>query len=288
MSVVLNNGRLMPQIGLGTHKVVGRDVIQVALCAALEAGYRSVDTASSYKNETDIGSVLPQLMQQYSLERKDLFITSKLAPKDHGCGKCRAACLKSLRMLGLDYLDLYLIHWPGASGMRPEDTRHEALRMESWRDLEQLYDEGVLKAIGVSNYRETHLLKLLSACRIRPSVLQVECHPQLIQMTLRDLCRQNSIHFQAYSSLGSSSPENDLLTNTEVRRIASECSRTEAQVLLRWAVQQGIGVIPKSVNRQRILENIDIFNFSLTSDQMIALEKLNVDRHYCWNPCQVA
>lgn len=150
MSVELNTGTSMPIIGLGTHRVVGSDV-HSALSAAFEAGYRSIDTASVYRNEADIGSVLPKLMNNYSLERKDLFITSKLGPKDQGTGKCRNACLNSLNALGLEYLDLYLIHWPGASGMQPEDARHEALRLESWRDMEKLYDEGS-SVIGIGAF----------------------------------------------------------------------------------------------------------------------------------------
>lgn len=278
----------MPIIGLGTHRVVGLSVIRSAIFAAFEAGYRLIDTASVYGNEADIGSFLPELMKTYSLERKDLFITSKLGPKYHGTGKCRSACLNSLKALGLDYLDLYLIHWPGASGMQPEDARHEALRLESWNDMEKLYDEGILKAIGVSNYTEKHLESLLRGCRIKPSVLQVEYHPQLVQKSLLEFCRHRGIHLQAYSSLGSSSPENRLLTNEVVSRIAKECNRSESQVLLRWSIQQGIGVIPKSVNPQHIKENIAVFDFDLTLEQMATISDLHSGHHYCWNPEHVA
>lgn len=254
------------------------------LDCALKCGYRAIDTASVYRNEKDIGDSIEQLLPKYGLKREDLFITSKLGPKDQGADACRACFVRSLGDLGLDYLDLYLIHWPGVQGHKLDDPRNAELRMHSWRTMEQLHLEGKIKNIGVSNYTKRHLEELLSKCEIKPAVLQIEHHPYLNQTELVELCREHGIHFQAYSSLGTSAADNQLLSDPVVASIASLTGRSPAQVLLRWSVQQGIGVIPKSTNPDHIQANIDIFDFELSKDQMAELSSLHTDVHLCWDP----
>ena len=277
----------MPILGLGTFKVRGKELVYTVLDAALKAGYRSIDTAGVYRNEADIGECLTELLPKYGLQRHDIFITSKLAPKEHGRGKCREACLRSISELKTDYVDLYLIHWPGVQGKKPDDLANKKLRLESWQDMELLYKEGKVKAIGVSNYGPSHLEELLSQCSIRPEVLQIEHHPHLVQQSLVTYCRKNGIHFQAYSSLGTTSENNRLLTDPVVLQLAEFCCKTPAQILLRWAVQQGIGVIPKSTKPEHIRNNIDIFSFSLEDSDISRLNTLDTQHHYCWNPDSV-
>ncbi|ESP02235.1 hypothetical protein LOTGIDRAFT_205112 [Lottia gigantea] len=284
MSVVMNTGHKIPLIGLGTFKIKGSDLVATVLEAAISSGYRAIDTASVYKNEADIGRNLKEILPKYDLKRKDIFITSKLGPKDHGKDKCRASCLKSIEVLQCDYLDLYLIHWPGGQGLQPSDTRHKDLRRESWQAMEQLYNEGKIKNIGVSNYLQRHIEELLEYCTIPPAVLQIEFHPHLQQKPLIEFCQEKNIFFQAYSSLGTSDDNNKLLTDEVVITISKKLQKTPAQVLLRWAIQQNIGVIPKSTNSQHIDENQKITNFSLSSEDMNSLNNLESSTHYCWNP----
>nr|KAG5709320.1 hypothetical protein BaRGS_029169 [Batillaria attramentaria] len=185
------------------------------------------------------------------------------------------------------YLDLFLIHWPGTQKLRPEDPRHRENRLGSWTDMEQLLAEGKVKAIGVSNFLERHLKDLVASCKTVPAVLQTEFHPHLIQQDELDWCGKYDVHLQAYSSLGTSAADNKLLSDPVVRKIAGDLDKTPAQVLLRWAIQQGIGVLPKSTNPQHIKENIDIFDFSLTEEDMSRLTGLHTGTHYCWNPDSV-
>ena len=284
----LSSGHEIPIIGLGTFKIRGKDVVYSALDAALGAGYRSIDTASVYRNEREIGECLKELLPKYGLKREDIFITSKLGPKDHGQGRCREGCLKSITDLDCGYLDLFLIHWPGVQGKKPEDDANKQLRLESWRDMEQLVNEGKIRAIGVSNYEQRHLEELLTECQIKPAVLQIEHHPHLVQQSLVKYCKENDIHFQAYSSLGTTSENNRLLGDPVVLELAETHEKTAAQILLRWAVQQGIGVIPKSTKQDHIRNNIDIFSFCLSDNELSKLTNLDSQHHYCWNPSSVA
>lgn len=287
MSVTLTSGGVMPLIGFGTFKIKGRELVYKVLDVALAAGYRSIDTASVYRNEEDIGESLKELLPKHGLKRQDIFITSKLGPKDQGCGRCRASCLQSLNKLHCDYLDLYLIHWPGTQGMQPGDTRHRDLRLQSWNDMVTLQKEGKLKAIGVSNFLQHHIEDLIKTAEHTPDVLQIEYHPHLIQKGLVDYCRSKGIHFQAYSSLGTTTDNNTLLTDPVVCKIAKQRGVTPARILLRWAVQQGVGVIPKSTNPDHIRNNIDIFSFTLSDQEMVSLDQLDTQSHLCWNPSQV-
>lgn len=286
-SIKLLSGHQMPLVGLGTFKITGYENVFKAIEAALACGYRSFDTASVYRNEIDIGRAFKELLPKFSLQRQDIFITSKLGPAEQGLTNAPKALQGSLQRLDCEYLDLYLIHWPGAHKLKPEDKMHKGLRAESWAEMEKAYKKGEVKSLGVSNYLPSHLEELLSTCQIKPSVLQIEYHPHLIQADIKSLCDNHQIHLQAYSSLGTSSPDNALIKDPKVQEISQNIHKSPAQVLLRWAVQQNIGVLPKSTNPAHIAENIDIFSFSLSEDHMAALCQLDHKVHYCWNPAQV-
>ncbi|PVD29665.1 hypothetical protein C0Q70_08920 [Pomacea canaliculata] len=272
---------------VGTFKIRGQDIVHEVLKTAIEAGYRSFDTASVYKNEVDIGRSLQILLPEHGLTREDIFLTSKLAPGDQGSGSCRKACLQSIAHLQCSYLDLFLIHWPGTRKLRPEDSRNKQNRLNSYRDMEQLLREGTVKAIGVSNFTRNHLEELLAETSVVPAVLQNEFHPHLHQKELLEWCKLKGIHFQAYSSLGTSD-SHKLLSDPVVLEVAAGTSQTPAQVLLRWAVQQDVGVLPKSTSPKHLRENCDIFSFKLSSDDMLRLSSIHSGTHYCWNPELVA
>uniref|UniRef100_A0A8D0GI83 NADP-dependent oxidoreductase domain-containing protein n=1 Tax=Sphenodon punctatus TaxID=8508 RepID=A0A8D0GI83_SPHPU len=279
-TVLLNSGLPMPLLGLGTFRLQGAEPVHHSLAAALGHGYRSVDTAAVYGNEAEIRRALDKLLPRQGLTRRDIFLTSKLGPRDQGETAAEAACLHSLQELGCDYLDLYLIHWPGTQGRPQGDEGNRERRWQSWQALERLHQAGKLRAIGVSNYTPGHLRELLAGCRVPPAVLQVEFHPELAQPELLALCRRENIHLQAYSSLGTG----QLVGRLEVGRVAERLSRSPAQVLLRWAVQQGVGVIPKSANPARVVENAQLWGWELGPEDMEELGAMDCGRRYCWDP----
>lgn len=282
----LNNGVQIPAIGLGTFQVrsvAGDDVIYRAIDSALRFGYRLIDTAAVYRNEADIGRSLKELLPKYGLTRKDVFITSKLSPRDHGFDSAEKACLNSVEALGCKYLDLYLIHWPGVQKLKREDPKNAQLRNESWQALEKLYKAGLVRSIGVSNYTVDHLEELLQFASVVPAVLQVEFHPRLYQKNLHEYCQSKRIWLQAYTSLG----QGKLLDEEVVRSIATQHNKSTAQVLLRWALQHGVGIIPKSVRSQHIQDNISITEFELSAYNMESLNLINSDTRFCWDPTGV-
>ncbi|XP_068671498.1 glyoxal reductase-like isoform X1 [Montipora capricornis] len=282
----LNNGVQIPAIGLGTFQmrsVPEDDVIHRTIDHALQFGYRLIDTASVYGNEADIGRSLKELLPKYGLSRKDIFITSKLSPRDHGFDSAEKACMKSLESLDCEYLDLYLIHWPGVQKLKREDPKNAELRRKSWQALEKLYKGGLLRSIGVSNYTIDHLDELLQFATVVPAVLQVEFHPKLYQKKLYEYCKSKGIWLQAYTSLG----QGRLLDEEAVRSIAAQYNKSTAQVLLKWALQHGVGIIPKSVRAQHIQDNISVTEFELSVDDMETLDKMNTDTHFCWDPTGV-
>ncbi|KAF3836943.1 hypothetical protein F7725_004407, partial [Dissostichus mawsoni] len=265
-SVLLNTGVQMPLLGLGTYKLVGPEDVYQAVDAALAAGYRSFDSAAVYRNEADLGRVLKELLPKNGLTREDVFITSKLGPKDQGRERWKEPSLD------LGYIDLYLIHWPGTQGRVVNDQRNPGNRAESWAALEKLHAQGKLKAIGVSNYTPAHMRELIQSCKIPPALLQVEFHPRLCQTELRKVCEEYEVCFQAYSSLG----KGELVTDPVV-----------LEVLLRWAVQQGVPVLPKSSNPDRIKDNAKLFDFTLSDTDMDRLSALDCEHKYCWDPSEV-
>ncbi|BBN00663.1 2,5-diketo-D-gluconate reductase A [Marchantia polymorpha subsp. ruderalis] len=271
----LNNAVTIPRLGLGTHRSTGEDV-KAAVLWALQSGYRHIDTASIYKNETEIG----QAVRDSGVARESLFITSKVSPYEQGFECALASVGNILQRLDCGYLDLCLIHWPGAAKLKLQSEKNRELRQETWRALEKLYDERKCRAIGVSNFTVQHLEGLLSTCAIKPAVNQVEMHPYLTQASLRDFCTQKDIVVEAYSPLG----VGNLLTDPVVCEIAARRQRTPAQILLRWGLQQNVVVLPKSVKKERIKENIDVFGFSLSDEEMATLNGLDRNHHFCWSP----
>ncbi|TRY54139.1 hypothetical protein DNTS_034824, partial [Danionella cerebrum] len=275
-AVTLRTGAEMPILGFGTYKLNDFEELKQSVGTALQSGYRVFDTGAVYGNEVYLGQAFKHLLHKYGLTREDIFIISKLAPSDNG-SKAKEGCLRSLKQLDCEYIDLYLVHWPGIDGLQPEDCRHSEYRAQSWLALEEFYTSGQFRAIGVSNYTTQHIRELLMNCCIPPSVLQSECQPMLTQRELRDLCKETGIHFQAYSSLG----KGTLLAEPRVLNIAKQCGRTPAQVLLRWAVQQGLSVLPRSSNPRRVMENSQLFDFELSELDILRLDDLNCGKRFC-------
>ena len=258
-SARLNNGVAMPWFGLGVFQVP-QDADAAAACrAALAYGYRHIDTAALYRNERGVG----QAIRECRLPREQLFITTKVWNDDIRAGRIEATFEQSMQLLGLDYLDLYLLHWPIAG-------RHR----ESWAVMEKLHRSGRIKAIGVSNYMIPHLDELLATAEVVPAVNQIEFHPYLQSKPLVAHCRQHGIQVEAWSPLQQAG---SLLQDKTLAAIAQAHGKTVAQIVLRWDVQGGIVTIPKSVRPHRIAENAGIFDFALTPAEMAAIDAL--DRH---------
>ncbi len=260
-TIKLNNEILIPQIGFGVFRIHDTQV-EEAIESAFRAGYRAVDTAAAYGNEEGVGRAVA-----YSgIPREELFITSKLWNSDQGYDSTLKAFDDSLERLGMDYLDLYLIHWP-----KPQ-LRKTA---ETWRALERLYEEGRVRAIGVSNFKPFHLDTLLQSANIVPAVNQIELHPMLTQLETRAYCHENDIAVESWSPLMHGG---ELLNNKTITGIANAHNKEPAQVVLRWHLQSGLIVIPKSVTPERIQSNINIFDFMLSEDEMDRINSLNRDQ----------
>lgn len=265
--VTLNNGLVMPQLGYGVFKVPEQEVYE-AVREALRVGYRSIDTAMIYENEAGVGRAL----KDSGIPREEIFLTTKVWNKDQGYEQTLAAFETSLTKLGVDYVDLYLIHWP----MPDED-----LYMDTWRALEQLYRDGKTKAIGVSNFHIPHLTRVLEEGTVVPAVNQIELHPFLSQEAIREFCQKNGIVVEAWSPLMKG---RDALTEPVITEIAARHGKTPAQVVLRWHLQHDIIAIPKSVTPSRIQENLDIFEFTLSPDDMQQIDQLNRNERTGSNP----
>lgn len=269
-TIALRDGRAIPQLGFGVFQIPpGRDT-QRAVETALTAGYRHVDTAAVYRNERDVGTVI----RTSGLPTESVWVTTKLANQDQGAATARHAFEASLERLGLDGVDLYLLHWP-----------HER-RLESWRVLEQLNTEGIARSIGVSNFLVHHLDELLAHCSVPPAVNQIELSPFLYRSredTLRR-CAEEGIAVEAYSPLTKGRRLND----ATVAAAAREVCRTPAQVLIRWSLQKGFVVLPRSSNPARIAENADVFDFDLDDDQMVRLDALDEGLTTGWDPARQA
>ncbi|MDN4079999.1 aldo/keto reductase [Paenibacillus polymyxa] len=261
-TTTLHNGVRMPWFGIGVFKVEEGSELVHAVKAAVKHGYRSIDTAAIYANENSVGQAIQEALSENNLSREELFVTSKVWNADLGYEETRAAYEASLDKLGLDYLDLYLIHWPVQGKYK-----------EAWRALESLYKEGRIKAIGVSNFQIHHLEDLMQDAEIKPMVNQVEFHPQLTQTELLQFCQKNNIQMEAWSPL----MQGQLLDHPVLQNIANKYGKSVAQVILRWDVQQGVVTIPKSTKAHRIVENADIFDFELTREDMDQIQALNAN-----------
>ncbi len=258
----------IPVLGLGLYQVPSGRTTRKCVAWALEAGYRHFDTARLYSNEKDLGTAL----KDSRVPRAEVFVTSKLRPEDHGFESAQHACESSLKRVGLDHFDLFLIHWPGGGSRR-----------ETWNALVALRDRGLCRAIGVSNYTVRHLTELLSHSDVVPAVNQFECHPFLVQRDLRAFCAEHGIVSEAYCSL----TRGQRIDHPGVVQVARAIGRTPAQVLLRWGVEHGLVVLPRSVRQERIAENARIFDFELGPAHMRALDALDERLHTAWDPTDV-
>ena len=285
--IKLNDGHLMPQLGLGVWQTRAGATCEAAVLAALEAGYRHIDTAALYGNEESVGAAI----RMSGISRENIFVTTKLWNSDHG--NPGRALDTSLRKLKLDYVDLYLIHYPVRE------------RRQSWRALEALQAEGKARSIGVSNFTIRHLTELLAETKTVPAVNQVEFHPYLYQRDLLDFCAGEGIVVEAYSPL----TKGTRLSDPKLVAVAKKYSQAEpqpaaprsrfalvdrlsrrseikstAQILIRWALQHGLAVIPKSANRRRIFEDANVFDFEIIAEDMELLDRFNEDLRTCWDP----
>ena len=258
--VMLNNGQTIPQFGFGVFLIEPKDTAE-AVSTALEAGYRHVDTAEMYGNEAEVGAAVVKS----GLDRADVFVTSKLSNGCHRPDDARRAFAESLDALGFDYLDLFLIHWP-------LPTRYDGDYVSTWQTLEEFYRDGRARSIGVSNFQPHHLRRLHQECEITPAVNQIEVHPYLTQDDVRAFCGGHQIAVEAWSPLARGG---ELLGDPAVVSIAKATGKSPAQVVLRWHIERGDIIFPKSVSPPRIRENIDIFDFELSASDVEAITALN-------------
>jgi diketogulonate reductase-like aldo/keto reductase len=267
LTVKLNTGGNMPAIGFGTWKINDQNDTKNAVIAALQTGYRLIDTAKIYGNEEGVGRGI----KESGVPRKEIFVTTKLWNDDQGYDSALKAFENSLKKLGLEYVDLYLIHWPSTEK-----------RGESWKALQKIHKQGLAKNIGVSNYTVRHLEELLSNSEVVPAVNQIEFQPFIYedQREVLEFCKRKSIVVEAYSPLARARDIN----NTTLHAISEHHAKTPAQVMLRWAIQHGTVPIPKSAHPGRIKENFKVFNFELADEEMRTIDRLSNNKRVTWDP----
>lgn len=265
-TITLNNGVRIPVLGLGTFKVPNDQAYSVVR-QALDIGYRHIDTASYYANEEGVGRAI----RESGLPREDLFITTKLWNTDHGRKEALAAFDRSLKLLGLDHVDLYLVHWPRGE------------REETWKALERLLEEGMARAIGVSNYTIKHLEETIGRSYVVPAVDQVEFSPFLYQKELLSYCRNKGVVLEAHSPLTRGSR----LKDPRLLELAKKYGRSPAQMMIRWVLQKGMVVIPKSVHRERLIENAGALDFTISLVDEAVMDSFNEGLHTTWNPEEI-
>lgn len=264
-TIRLANGIEMPQLGLGVYKMTDSEETIRAISYALEVGYRAIDTAAIYENEKETGEAI----RNSGVDRNDLFVTSKVWNSDQGYDETLRAFEQSLKRLGLDYLDLYLTHWPVSDKF-----------VDTYRAIERLYDEKLIRATGVSNHHEHHLNKLFHTANVKPMVNQIELHPLLSQEALRTFCQRHDIVVTSWSPLA----RGVLLDDPTLLEIGRKYGKSPAQVIIRWHLQHRLVVIPKSVTSERIRSNIDVQDFELAIQDMMKIDSLNRDERTGTNP----
>ena len=262
----LSNGLKIPIVGLGTWQITDRHTLSDVISNAYKYGYSFIDTAAAYSNELSIGRTI----QNLDIQRKNLFISSKVWNTNRGYEQVQLACQSSLKKLKTDYLDAYLVHWPASPKMHKD---WEELNAETWRGMEQLYKDGIVRSIGVCNFKIKHLEALLKNVTIAPMILQIEYHPgmntqELIE--LNDRCKEIGIVLEASSPLGNG----QILKNEKILEVAGSHKKSAAQICLRYCIQKDFIVIPKSINQSRLHQNIDIFDFQLSKEEMTILDNL--------------
>ena len=261
----LANGVEIPRIGLGVYKMTEPEIAIQAITTALDIGYRHIDTASLYANEKEVGEVV----RHSTVPREDIFITTKVWNTDQGYDQTLKAFEKSLELLGLDYIDLYLTHWPVKETF-----------VETYRAIERLYEEKLIRATGVSNHHQHHLETIAAKANIQPMVNQIECHPRLTQFDLREYCAEQGIAVTSWSPLA----RGGLLDEPTLKRISGKYGKSPAQIIIRWHLQHDLIVIPKSLHHARIEENFDVFDFELSFEDMKNIDLLNLNERIGANP----
>lgn len=273
--VELSNGLKIPILGLGTSHRGGysHDAVVYAL---RDCGIRHIDTAVRYGCE----NALSQSIKESQVPRKDLWLTSKLWPGDYGYQSAKAACKASCERLGVEYLDLYLMHWPDC---RTPGRSNREIRAETWKAMEEMYEEGLCRAIGVSNFLIPHLKQLMEDCSVTPHINQVEFHPFQQPWELVEFCRSKGIAFEGYCPLA----KGQALTHPFIMQLAEKYNRTASQICIRWSIQNGVITIPKSTKVERVFENTQVFGFQLEDKDMADMRTLHDGRHMSWDPSHV-
>lgn len=261
----LANGVEMPKLGLGVYKMTNRDETLQAITTALDTGYRAIDTAALYYNEQEVG----EAVRHSGVARDEIFITTKVWNDDQGYDETLRAFEVSLKKLNMDYVDLYLTHWPVAHKF-----------VDTYRAIERLYDEKLIRATGVSNHHQQHLEQLLTTANVAPMVNQIECHPYLTQQPLRAFCAEHNIAVTSWSPLGRSHVLGDVTLN----ELAKKYQKSPAQLVIRWHLQHDLVVIPKSVTPSRIEDNFNVFDFSISAQDMAIIDALNRDERFGQSP----
>jgi len=293
--ITFNNGYTVPTFGLGTWKSKPGEVTQ-AVCDAIDIGYRHFDCAYVYQNEKEVGSAIKKKISDGTVKREDLFITSKLWNTFHRPDLVEKAVKESLENLGLEYLDLYLIHWPmgykEGDSLFPLDEGGKFIfsdvdYADTWKAMEKLVEKGYTKSIGLSNFNKRQISRILSLATIKPAMLQIECHPYLNQKQLIEYCKTNNILVTAYSPLGSpdrpwAKPDEPvLMEDRKLKAIADKYKKSVAQILLKYQLQRGVIPIPKSVSKKRLAENINIFDFELSQADIDTINTFNCNGRVC-------